>query len=433
MIEEVSEIVNRLAIDSLVHIYIAIPLYFLAGLLSSFFPCVYPLYPVTAGFLRNRSTEKETVWKHPLLYWCGMMFSYSILGALAATSGGNFNAVMQHGFAILAIGFLFILLAFVTMDWLPLHWSLGDRWIYRLSEKTGVFFTLAMGSVAGLIASACVAPVLVGMLVLLAIHSPDSSYYKILQGSLLSLSFGAGIGLPLFFIGILGTRLPRVGSWQIVIKYGFALAIALIALYQIDKGFRVLGWSDEQIWSILGGMVLLFLATLLGLAPPASKDRRQTVRFYFSLLHLAFALGLIIRAFTLGANVLMQQPSLQGKYVSIGNLRFYRNYEFALQLAQQKQNPIFIDFYAEWCANCKEFEKLAEKDHRLQKGLQSAVLLQIHDTDAIFDKFSADPRFPELKIGLPFYVILEPNGALRWKTSNHKDIEGMLRALKVKQ
>ncbi len=90
---------------------------------------------------------------------------------------------------------------------------------------------------------------------------------------------------------------------------------------------------------------------------------------------------------------------------------------------------MFIDFYADWCVNCKLWAKLAVRDARLNQALQKGVLLKIYDTDAIFSVYQKDARFRELTIGLPFFLVLNPDGSVRYKTQDYRDIDGMVRAL----
>ena len=74
---------------------------------------------------------------------------------------------------------------------------------------------------------------------------------------------------------------------------------------------------------------------------------------------------------------------------------------------------------------------MLKRNAPLRRALQKAILLQVYDTDAIFAKLSQDARFPELKIGLPFFVILRPNGKLQWKTTNYQDTSGMIQAIQT--
>ncbi|MCB1316748.1 MAG: sulfite exporter TauE/SafE family protein, partial [Leptospiraceae bacterium] len=251
MLDELTVLIETWAGSSLAVPYIAVPVYMLAGLLSSAFPCVYPLIPITVGFIQNRTQPEESRWKHPLLYWLGTILAYTLLGLIAAAGGGAFNTLMQNGIVILGTAFLFLFLAAVTVDWFPLTWGTGDRLMHRAAGHSGMLFTVLMGLAAGFVASACVAPALVTMLLFIAKNAATDgglSLGGILYGGLLSLSFGVGIGVPFFAAGVAGTRLPKSGGWMSLIKHSFAILIFLFALYQMFKGFSVLGWDAMDIY-----------------------------------------------------------------------------------------------------------------------------------------------------------------------------------------
>ena len=411
--------VSTWASQSLENIFIALPLYFLAGLLGSFFPCLYPLYPITAGFLKNRTQKGEKVWKHPILYSLGMVSTYFLLGLIASSTGSAFNAIMQNPFAILMSGFLFLFLAFVSLDWYTLNLDLGQRWNTYLIQKNTSLASFLMGNVAGLIGSACTAPVIVSMLVIIAQNQDPNLFElnKVFYSGLLSLSFGVGISLPFFITGVLGAKLPKSGKWQILIKYFVGILIAVIAFYQFEKALLIFQWSSSLIYSFF--LILLFLFILCFLS---FQEKRILVIAYLCILGLLFTLALLGK-YTYG------QKALLDEYEEIGTLQFYRQANFAFSKAKQEKKAIFIDFYGKWCTNCKEFEKNLEKDTSFQAGLKKAILLKIYDTDNDFQDFLEDSRFPELKIGLPFFLVLDSEGKEFWKTTNYLDTKGMIEAI----
>ena len=54
------------------------------------------------------------------------------------------------------------------------------------------------------------------------------------------------------------------------------------------------------------------------------------------------------------------------------------------------------------------------------------MLLKIQDTEPAFTEWQKDARFPELKVGLPFFVIMDVKGNLLYKTSDYTQTEDML-------
>lgn len=66
----------------------------LGGLLAGLLPCVYPLYPITAGILKSRVTNHK--WSHPFVYYVGLASMYALFGLIAGFSGGAFNSFLRY-------------------------------------------------------------------------------------------------------------------------------------------------------------------------------------------------------------------------------------------------------------------------------------------------------------------------------------------------
>ena len=54
------------------------------------------------------------------------------------------------------------------------------------------------------------------------------------------------------------------------------------------------------------------------------------------------------------------------------------------------------------------------------------MLLKVYDTSPLYRTYRDDPRFPELRVGLPFFLITNPEGDVLYKTSDFTKTEEMV-------
>ena len=108
-----------------------------------------------------------------------------------------------------------------------------------------------------------------------------------------------------------------------------------------------------------------------------------------------------------------------------GNLTWHLDRELAYRKAKERGKKVFVDFSACWCANCKEFARVSQENTGFNKALSNAVLLKVSESTPLFETYEKDSRFPELKIGLPFFVITDADGNLIYKTNDYLKTEQM--------
>jgi thiol:disulfide interchange protein DsbD len=444
-------------------------LMFMAGLLSVATPCVYPMLPITSMFVVGRANGEASKEKqHALAYLVGMVITYMALGLMAGMTGGAFNTFMQSayvnlGFALFFAFFAIALLGFYELSFMQNEVHSMDQ---RSSRVKGVGGTLLMGSVAGLVISPCVGPIVFALLLqvadniaekaaTLALANQSLSFWGKLsiasQGSVMMSGFGLGVGLPFFIVSVVKfKKLPKAGYWMNKIKYAFGFMILYFAYTYLQKGMGVLGVESSTTLALAIGMLAIWIAvvhcnvlTLL----PRDAQPNQKMQHYVGALSIIIGGWLVVAGLgqipfmnTAQAEAVAQNGSIQ--VAASGNIpaampvqkeagiSWYKSYEAAKKVAQQTGKPIFIDFYASWCANCTEFKKEAANNEQLNQALrEKAIAVKLVDKEPEFEKFRANPEHRQLKIGLPYFAIITPEGKLVWSGTDYKATQKMIAEL----
>ena len=210
---------------------------FLGGVFVSFTPCVYPVIPLTLGFIGARSAGSK--WKGfalSLIYVSGMAFAYAVLGAFASLTGKLFGQIGTHPltYFIVANVCLFLGLSMLGLFSFP---QLSLK--LPISSKKGNFLSaFFVGIISGLIVGPCTAPVLASLLVYVA------SRQNLIYGFSLLFVFGYGVGFLLILLGTftgLLASLPKSGVWLERVKQVFGWLLIFAAEYLFIKmgGFLI--------------------------------------------------------------------------------------------------------------------------------------------------------------------------------------------------
>ncbi len=207
---------------------------FLYGVLASFTPCVYPLIPVSVGYIgATRAQSRWKGFKLSFIYVSGIALTYSALGMFAALGGRVFGEVSSLPLVHLAAGIVIFILGLSMLDLLRLP-SFGIKRLPELKRKN-YFTVFILGLSSGLLISPCVTPMLGAILSYLATRK------NIFYGALLLLSFAYGLGFILILAGTSGYLLgnyPRAGKWMVWIKRLCAFVLIGAGIYFIFNGIR---------------------------------------------------------------------------------------------------------------------------------------------------------------------------------------------------
>lgn len=339
----------------------------LGGFLLNFTPCVLPMIPINLAIIGAGSQAKSRAdgLRNGTLYGLGIALAYGALGLMVVLTGAKFGALNSTVWFNLLVALVFLVMALGMFDVVhidlarfggglgPRNSQAGAGWMVR---SLTIF---AMGGLAALLAGACVAPVVISVMLLSA-----GLYAKgMLAGLSLPFLLGTGMALPWPLAGAGIGFLPKPGKWMKWIKHGFGVLIV---------GFGV--YYGHLAWHAFAQPRSGLRASALAQAPAAAAQTSRAREAHQALLD-------------------------------------------ALQQARISHRDVFIDFRASWCKNCLAMDATVFNQPEVQARLKSLVVVQYDaeqpgesPTRELLDHFGV--------MGLPTYLVLkaaEPTGKLSAK------------------
>lgn len=211
---------------------------FFGGLLVSFTPCIYPVIPITVGYIGSQSMGSRTRgFLLSLAYVTGMAVTYAALGGFAALTGRVFGELAASPVSYLIVGNLCILLALSLFDLFRFPFPSFLASTGAVPWSGGVIGAVGVGMAAGLIVGPCTAPVLGALLLYVGTR------HNIILGMSLLFVFALGMGALLVLLGTFSgilASLPKSGRWLLVVKKGFGVLMILAGEYFLLEAGRLL-------------------------------------------------------------------------------------------------------------------------------------------------------------------------------------------------
>src|SRR5688572_10502827 len=209
--------------------------FYLGGLLLSFTPCVLPMVPILSSIIAGQGTVSTgRGFALSVSYVLGMAFTYTILGMLSALAGQQLQAALQEPWLLSAFAAIFVLAALGLFG--AFQFQMPTAIQTRLSnlanqQKAGTFAgTAIIGALTAAIVTTCVAPVLVGALVVIG-QTGD-----VARGGGALFAMSIGMGTPLLAVGAsAGYLLPKAGPWMNTIKAAFGVIMLGFAIYLLGR------------------------------------------------------------------------------------------------------------------------------------------------------------------------------------------------------
>jgi thiol:disulfide interchange protein DsbD len=381
-------------------LFVTFILVFVGGLALNLTPCVYPMIPITITYFGGQAQGKKgSIVLHALLYVIGMAVTYSILGVAAAMTGGLFGAAYQHPPVLVGFSLIMILLALSMFDVYELRMPESLNRLASGSQK-GFGGTFLMGLTVGVIAAPCIGPFVLGLL------SYVGNKGNVVLGFALFFILALGLGVPFLVLGVFSGsihKLPRSGAWMVWVRkiFGFILlAMAVYFLKNLLPGLLAYHLTLALIMLLAG----IYLAWIDPIQAPGKAF--PYIRNGIGILFFSASLYIAVTGLQAGIGGIQIRSTEQNPGSSIQWLSYS---EAILDQASMEAKPVLMDFYADWCAPCKELDMHTFTDPEIIEKSKEFYMIKVDLTssentqaEALRKKYGAR--------GVPTLVFLDPDG-----------------------
>ena len=379
-VSEQDEITNALRSGNT---WLTLLIFFGAGLLLAFTPCVFPMIPILSGIIVGQGKDITTkkALGLSIVYVLAMALTYTVVGILVGLSGENIQAWFQNpwiigSFAAIFVGLSFSMFGFYDLQ-MPSSIQSKITSISNNQQSGNLIGVAIMGFLSALIVGPCVTAPLVGALIYIA-ETGDA-----VLGGMALFSLSMGMGAPLLVIGAsAGKFLPKAGGWMDSVKAAFGVMLLGLAIWLLERVAPVA--FTMALW----GALLIVSAIYMGAVDRLKDGVSGWRKFWKGIGVLILIYGVIILIGLASGNRNVFQPlkglavnSQNGALQSAQHINFIQikgvdGLNTELAKAKTAGKPVMLDFYADWCVSCKEMEMFTFTDPSVQNALKDVVLLQ---------------------------------------------------------
>jgi thiol:disulfide interchange protein len=292
----------------------------LGGLALNLTPCVLPMIPINLAIIGAgaQAGSRRRGFLLGATYGAAMAMVYGALGLIVILTAGTFGTINASPWFNAGIAVLFVLLALAMFDVISIDFSrFSSRFQFGDASRGTFLLAFTLGALAALLAGACVAPVVI-QVVLFA-----SNLYATGTTVALALPFllGLGMAIPWPIAGAGIAALPKPGPWMVRVKQVFGIFILATAAYY---GY--------------------------------------------------LAYGLFANRWVEASDV---QSSVEEKLKE----GWYANLAAGLAEAERTGKPVLVDLWATWCKSCLTMDKTTLRDPEVTSALAGYVKVKFQAED----------------------------------------------------
>ena len=348
-------------------------IFFLAGLLLAFTPCVLPMVPILTGIIAGQGnvSQKKSL-TLSIIYVLSMSLTYAVAGIIVAVSGTNIQASLQNPYVIGAISLLFFIFALAMFKFFDIQMPKSIQTVMtQLSnkQKSGSYGDVAvMGVLSALIVGPCVTAPLIGALIYIA------STGDVLVGGIALFSLGIGMGAPLILLGSTTTKLiSKIGPYLQLVNYFFGALFLVVSIWLLERILSI--EVAAYLWSLASLILIFIFIKSLNIINNLISTSIIFISSFFLVIYFSLQInGIQKNSYYDPITSFIEKE----KFVQFITVKTTQDLEKEIR---NSNKPVMIDLYADWCVACKELEKYTFSDPKVSKILNQFKLIKFDITN----------------------------------------------------
>ena len=416
----------------------------LAGIITMFTPCVFPMIPMTVNFFMHSGDSKRKNRRQVWVFGLSIVFIFTILGAILSLFFGPevLNLIGTHGIPNLIFFAIFITFALSFFGLFEI--KMPEKWVNKSdsqADKGGLLAPFFIALTTVLVSFSCTGPIIGAALIEFSTSTTNRWVSLITM-----LGFGIGFALPFTLLALFPSMLKNMksGGWLNSVKIVFAfleLAFGLKFLQMADL-YWSWGLLDRDVylalWIVIFALMGVYLLGKIKFKGDEEIQHIGVVRLFLSIATFSFVVYMIpglwgaplnaisgflppmdTQDFNIERIVVDNAGRTAGSAVEYGGrLPADRKYADRLHMptgfegfydldeakayARTAGKPIFIDFTGRNCANCREMEQSAWSKPEARKLLNErfvmcALYADMNDIELPEDEWVVDEHGRTIK------------------------------------
>ncbi|MDC0985132.1 protein-disulfide reductase DsbD [Gammaproteobacteria bacterium] len=348
-------------------------IFFLAGLLLAFTPCVLPMVPILTGIIAGQGnvSQKKSL-TLSIIYVLSLSLTYAVAGIIVAVSGTNIQASLQNPYVIGAISLLFFIFALAMFKFFDIQMPKSIQTVMtQLSnkQKSGSYGDVAvMGVLSALIVGPCVTAPLIGALIYIA------STGDVLVGGIALFSLGIGMGAPLILLGSTTTKLiSKIGPYLQLVNYFFGALFLVVSIWLLERILSI--EVAAYLWALASLILIFIFIKSLNIIKNLISTSIIFISSFFLVIYFSLQInGIQKNSYYDPITSFIEKE----KFVQFITVKTTQDLEKEIR---NSNKPVMIDLYADWCVACKELEKYTFSDPKVSKILNQFKLIKFDITN----------------------------------------------------